>query len=305
MKQFTEYLEKLGIPGRETGELTTSKVRFPDGAQYRVEVPGIQNPEAIEALLEAANKYNIIINRITETRGIMRMTDSEIIKMCNLAKSAGAELNLSVGPRAWYDISAQRATGTPEGNRVGYRLRGSDQLVYALADVKRATDLGCRGILLYDEGFLWTLDHARKDGLIPSDTHFKLSAHCGHANPASIKIMADLGADSINPLRDLTLPILFNIRKAIDVPLDIHMDVPKSTGGIIRTYDAPEIVRIAAPVYLKSGASVFQTHAWPTTPKEAEMCAKQASLVQRMIERFYPEAIQSKPNAEGLAIPVL
>jgi len=234
----------------------------------------------------------------------MRLTDNEIGKMCSLAKSAGAELILSTGPRAYYDISAQRATGTFEGGRVAYRLRGSNQLAYALADVKRAVDLGCRGILVYDEGFLWILNNARKDVIIPADTKFKLSAHCGHGNPASVKLMVDLGADSVNVLRDLPLPILFSIRKVVKVPLDIHMDNPKSTGGFIRTYDAPEIVRIAAPVYLKSGASVFQHHAWPTSVEEAQMCAKQASLVQRMIERFYPEAVQSKPGAKGLAISV-
>ena len=60
MERFIEYLEKLGIPGHEVGELTTSKDRFPDGAQYRVEVPGIQNPEGVEGLLEATDKYNVI-----------------------------------------------------------------------------------------------------------------------------------------------------------------------------------------------------------------------------------------------------
>jgi len=73
MERFIEYLEKLGIPGHEVGELTTSKDRFPDGAQYRVEVPGIQNPEGVEGLLEATDKYNVwtptgrAINPITNT----------------------------------------------------------------------------------------------------------------------------------------------------------------------------------------------------------------------------------------------
>lgn len=305
MKKYEEYLEKLGLCGNDRGEMFTSEDRFPDGAQYRLEVPGIQSPEAVEALLEAADKYNVTINRITETRGIMRLTDDDISKMVKFTKDAGAELVLSTGPRAYYDISAQRATGTFEAGRIAYRLRGSNQLVFALADVTRAVELGCRGILVYDEGFLWILKHAREDGILPSNTIFKLSAHCGHGNPASIKILAELGADSINIVRDLPIPLMYSIRKTVKGPsLDMHIDNPKSTGGFIRTYDAPEIVRVAAPIYLKCGASVFQTHAWPTSEKEAQMCAKQASLVKSMLVRFYPEAIQSKPGAKGLAIPV-
>jgi hypothetical protein len=94
------------------------------------------------------------------------------------------------------------------------------------------------------------------------------------------------------------------LRKGASVALDLHVDNPKSTGGFIRTYEAPEIVRVAAPVYLKCGASVFGTHAWPTTEKEAKQCAKQAFLVKQMMERFYSEAVQSKPFSKDLAMPV-
>ena len=158
--------------------------------------------------------------------------------------------------------------------------------------------------MVYDEGCLWTLSELRKKEIIPKETIFKLSAHCGHGNPASIKILANLGADSINVVRDLQLPMMAAIRVANKVPLDIHVDNPKSTGGFIRTYEAPEIIRVAAPVYLKAGASVFGTHAWPTTEQEAVQCAKQASLALQAVRRFYPEAIQTVPGAKDLAIPI-
>jgi hypothetical protein len=295
MKRYEKMLESIGLPGRDAYELPTSDKRFADGAQYRIEVPGIQNPEAAKALVKATAQYGITLNRITETRGIMRLTDAEILEMIGAAKSISAELVLSVGPRAMYDTSAQYQTGTSEAGRVAYRLRGADQLARAVADVHRATELGCRYILIYDEGLLWALNQLRQKNMIPSDVKFKVSAHCGHGNPASIKLLEELGANSINAVRDLQLPMMAALRKAASIPLDLHVDNPKSTGGFIRTYEAPEIVRIAAPVYLKCGASVFATHAWPTTEKEAQQCAKQAYLAQKMIERFYPEAVQSKP----------
>jgi len=45
---------------------------------------------------------------------------------------------------------------------------------------------------------LWVVNEMRKAGELPRDIKFKLSAHCGHGNPASFKLLESLGADSIN-----------------------------------------------------------------------------------------------------------
>ncbi|MEM2687836.1 MAG: peptidase, partial [Thermoproteota archaeon] len=251
-KETRAYLRKKGLPDRDLYELPESKLRFPDGAQYRLEVPTVNTAEAMRAVLETAEKYGVVINRIDETRGIMRHTDEELEEYIQIAKDFKVELNLSVGPRAAYDLSPQRATGTMEAGRIGYRLRGMEQVVRAVEDVKRAVELGCRGILVYDEGLLWLLNEMRKDGELPKDLSFKLSAHCGHGNPVSFKVLEMLGADSINPVRDLTLPMIAAIRQAVKVPIDVHVDNPASTGGMIRTYEAPEMVRIGAPIHLKT-----------------------------------------------------
>lgn len=301
IRQFLD--EKMAIPGRDIFELPTSEQRFPDGAQYRLEIPGIQTPEALEALIEAADENGVTINRITETQGIMRKTDKTIQRMIDLSKQARIEMIMSPGPRAMYDTSAQRAKGSFESGRIAYRLRGSEQLVRALADIMRGIELGCRGFLVYDEGMLWVLGEMRKEGLIPSEVKFKVSAHCGHGCPATIKLLGNLGADSVNPVRDLEQQMMAALRKATDIPLDIHTDNPISTGGFLRTFEAPDIVRIAAPVYLKVGAIMFQTHAWSTSRETARLCVKQATLVDSMIKKYYPEAVQSKRDAQDLAVP--
>jgi antitoxin component HigA of HigAB toxin-antitoxin module len=302
-EETKKYLKKLGLPDGDRYDLPTSEKRFPDGAQYRVEVPTVNSVETLRKVFETAEKYGVTINRIDETYGIMRYTDEEIEEYVEICKEFKAELNFSVGPRAAYDLSPQRATGTPEGARVGYRLRGMDQVVRAIEDVKRAIELGVRGILVYDEGLLWLLNQMKKDEVIPRDVVFKLSAHCGHGNPVSFKVLEMLGADSINPVRDLTLPMISAIRQAVNVPIDIHVDNPKSTGGMIRTYEAPEMVRIGAPIHLKTGNSALTTHGIPTTAQEGVLMAKQAVIVARTVKKYYPEAIQSKKGAKGLAIP--
>ncbi|MBO5966547.1 MAG: peptidase [Methanobrevibacter sp.] len=290
MDETKKSLEKLGI--NEIHDDYISSKRFEDGGQYRFEVPGIQGPSALESLLNACNDYDLTIHRATQTKGIMFLLDDEISSMVDLARDAKIQLFLAVGPRAPYDTSA--TVQTEEGKRIGYRLRGYKNLLYAIEDVKRAVDLGVRGILLYDEGLLFALSKMRENGELPNDLKFKLSAHAGCSNPASAKLFESIGLDSLNPVRDLQIPMLASLRDAIDIPIDIHTENPKSTGGFIRHYEVPEMIKVASPVYLKTGGSVAKHHSWDTTDGEARQRAKQVALIRDLIERFYPEAIMSK-----------
>ena len=299
MENTRNFLKEMGI-NKVSNDYVSSK-RFDDGGQYRFEVPGIQSPKTMKALLMEAEGNNIFIHRVTQTKGIMMLSDEEISEMVALAKDYGCELFLSVGPRATYDTSA--TVHTKEGSRIGYRLRGYDNLVYAIEDVKRACRLGVRGILLYDEGLLYVLDKMRSEGEIPENVHFKLSAHAGHSNPASAKLLEQHGLDSLNPVRDLQIPMIASIRDAIDISLDLHTENPKSTGGFIRHYEVPDFIKVAAPVYLKTGGSVAANHNWDTTEAEAIARIKQIKLVKRMIDTYCPDAIPSPEDSDDLSIP--
>jgi len=290
MKKTKLSLEKLQI--RKPSHDYISNKRFSDGAQYRFEVPGIQNSSALNSLISSSEDKDIKIHRVTQTKGIMLLTDSEIEEMVALANGSKMNLFLSVGPRAVYDTSA--TAQTKEGSRIGYRLRGYDNLVYAIEDVKRAVDLGARGIVIYDEGLLYVLAKMRENGELAKDLRFKLSAHAGAGNPASAKLFESIGLDSFNPVRDLSPNMIASIREAINIPIDIHTENPTSSGGFIRHYEVPEIIKVAAPVYLKTGGSVAKHHSWDTTDSESKARVKQVELVMNMIERYYPEAIVSK-----------
>ena len=299
MNNTKDFLRQIGIDEVDSGFV--SDKRFEDGGQFRFEVPGIQSPKTMKALLDEAERQDLVIHRVTQTKGIMLLTDEEISEMVGLAKEYGCELFLSVGPRATYDTSA--TVHTKEGSRIGYRLRGYDNLVYAIEDVKRAVNLGVRGILLYDEGLLYVLNQMRENGELPENLHFKMSAHTGHGNPASAKVLESMGLNSINPVRDLQIPMLASIRNAIDIPIDLHTENPKSTGGFIRHYEVPKFIEVASPVYLKTGGSVAANHNWDTTEKEAIARIKQVKLVERMIKQYLPEAVMSPKKSADLAIP--
>ena len=291
MKETRDYLESIGIPSGDLYNLPTSEKRFPDGGQYRFEVPGIQGPAAMKALLEALDDYGIEIHRVTQTKGIMTLLDKEIETMLEYANKWKVDLLLACGPRATTDTSA--SVNTPEGVRMGYRLRGQEQIIRGVEEIRRGARLGVRSFMVYDEGLLWLLDQMRKEGFIPKDCKFKISAHTGHGNPCSAKLMEQIGANSFNPVRDIQLQMLSAIRSAIDIPIDIHTENPKSTGGFIRHYEVPEFIRVAAPIYLKTGGSVAATHSWDTTEADARKRAKQVALVKRVIDTYYADAIVS------------
>ena len=134
----------------------------------------------------------------------------------------------------------------------------------------------------------------RSKNIIPNNVKFKVSAHCGHGNPASLKLLEKLGADSINPVRDLSLPMIAALREVLDIPLDCHTDNPAGSGGFIRFYEAPEIIKIAAPVYLKTGNSIIAEHGNHASVQDSVRMVHQAAIVLEMVQRYYPEAKQSK-----------
>jgi len=152
-EQTRKALKKLGLPEGDAFDMPSSTKRFPDGAAFRIECPTVNSAETVAALLDTATKTGVTINRITETFGMFRHTAAEIKQYCKLCNEYGCELLLSTGPRATYDTGA--TVLSPQGVRVSYRLRGQEQLIRAIEDVKRGYELGCRGFLIYDEGMLW------------------------------------------------------------------------------------------------------------------------------------------------------
>jgi hypothetical protein len=297
------YVKKLGLPEGDLYDMPTSTKRFGDGAAYRIEVPTINSAEAIDGLLIRAEKNGITINRVTETFGMFRHTREEIKEMVKLCSDYGCELLMSTGPRATYDTGATVLSS--QGVRIGYRLRGMDQVLRAVEDLKRGYELGVRGFLIYDEGMLWLVGQMRKDGALPKDIIFKLSAHAGHCNPCSFKLLESLGADSINPVRDLQIPMIAALRAAVDAHIDLHMDNPPASGGFIRTYEAPEMLRVGAPLHCKTGNSMVSAHGTLTSRKDGENMATQATIIVEMLTKYIPDFKQSEKFSPDLHIPVV
>lgn len=309
MEATRRFLAQLGLPSGDAHDLPDSTKRFPDGAQYRIEIPSTEGPVALAAIIEEAKRLGVTIHRVSQGSGVMLMTDEEIREMASLALASKMEVSLFARPNAAWDISAMSLSSN--GKVLGPRLRGQDQLVYCLEDVSRAAALGIRSVLLADEGALWVADEMRRAGELPSDLQFKMSVMIGSANPASIRLMEKLGASTFNIPTDLTLAQIAAIRQAIDIPLDIYVEAPDDLGGFVRLYEIPEIVRIAAPVYIKFGLrnapNIYPSgsHIENVAVALSRERVRRAKLGMDILQRYYPDAIMSEPGAQGLALPKL
>src|SRR5262249_16901052 len=147
--------------------LPDSGRRFPDGGQFRVEIPSVEGPVAFRTVIDAGKEEGIRIHRISQGSGIMLQTDGEIEEMVALGADPDIEGCLFVGPRASWDIGVQATS--PSGAVAGGTLRGADQLVYGVEDVVRAVGLGLRSVLVADIGQLWVLGRMKRSGDLPGD----------------------------------------------------------------------------------------------------------------------------------------
>ncbi|MDP9354557.1 MAG: U32 family peptidase [Chloroflexota bacterium] len=231
--------------------MPTSEQRFPDGGQYRVEIPSVEGPGALRAVYEAADALRVPVHRVSQGSGVLLLTDDELDEMAALAAERGIEVSLFVGPRAGWDTGAMAYS--PAGRVVAPKVRGMDQLLQAVEDVKRACAHGIASVLVTDEGLLWVLSEMRAAGELPAELILKGSVMLGASNPASILLLERLGLTTFNVPSDLSLAHLAAIRAATTMPLDIYIEVPDDIGGFVRHYEIAEIVRVCAPVYLKFG----------------------------------------------------
>jgi hypothetical protein len=215
---------------------------------------------------------------------------------------------MTVGHRKAWDAGSKEIS-TPEGAMQAFRLRGSDNISYHIADILRNIDAGHRGFLVYDEGVLYILNKMRAEGIIPAETIFKFSVFGGYCSAAGAKVIESMGANSMNPISDVSLPILGSIRKAADLPLDVYLIIVDSFGGMFRAYEAPEIARVAAPCYFKfepgtSEGDIYKP--WISEDFHRNLIrekVKIAAIVMEIMQKHAPDLKTSEKGPADLVLP--
>src|SRR5258708_9412517 len=220
-----------------------------------METPTTEGPRGLERVLARAARRKVPVHRVSQASGIMLMTDDEISEMVDIGIKAAIDVNLLIGRGATYDIGAQAYTAA--GKTRGLGLRGADQLVFAMEDLKRAVRLGLRSVLVSDIGILQVIARQRSAGQLPPELIIKTSVMMAPTNPASAQILQTLGADTINIPSDLTIPQIAAMRSAIHVPIDFYVEAPDNIGGFVRYYRNPDVLRVAAPRFPKLRIAQF------------------------------------------------
>ena len=293
LEPIRDALEAIGLPRGDRFDLPTSPLSFPDGCQYRIEASGIETLDEMKALLDHARRRDAVIHRvIAMAQGTARLPMSDLKELSQLAYDGGVEVIVTPGPRSTWDTG--RHASADWGGQSGWRLRGMDNIVHYVADMQRCVEAGLRGFLLFGEDAL-SVVHRLRDGVtLPKDIIFKVSYSAGHANPAGARLLEQLGADSFNPVTDLELPMLAALRQATRLPLDLVMvagDNPMTC--LNRFWQAGEIVRVAAPCYLK-----LEVTGDPLGK------VKFAETLQDLIARTTEGLVCSGPSPKDLRIPM-
>jgi hypothetical protein len=284
-----------------------SDARFPDGAHFRIEIPSVENPDALRAVVEEARERKVPIHRASQGSGAMLLTKAELSEMAQIGADEGLEVSLFVGPREEYGVGG--AIKSPEGLILSGRLRGFHQLRYAIEDIQRAVDQGIRGFLVADTGLMEILHTMVEAGELPGSIVWKISAVLAPSNPVTFRQLVRQGGSTVNVPSDITLVELAEIRALSDAPIDLYLEAPDAMGGVVRGHELGEIATVAAPLYAKFGLR----NARPVYPAGEHLRGdvvgnvrekvRRAQIALEWLDDSALDLTISKPGAEGIGVP--
>ena len=93
------------------------------------------------------------------------------------------------------------------------------------------------------------------------------------------------------------------------VPLDLYIESPDDLGGLIRLHEVADLIRVAAPIYVKLGLRnapalyPWGQHLEGTAVAMGRERVRRARIVMERLERAGVDTRTSAPGAEGLAVP--
>jgi len=252
-EQLSDALGAAGLDeaGGWTPPPAPSSRRFGTGELWRIEIPSVEGPEALAAVVEESHARGVRVDRVSQGSGIALLSDSELQAMAEVGHAAGIEVVLWAGARASWDISAMARS--PSGATAAASARGRAALSAALEEALRAAEAGIDGVLMSDIGVLATLGRAKQAGKLPAGFVLKTSIALPTLNPAAARVYQSLGATSLNLPTDLPLADIADIRAGVEVPLDIYIEGADDFAAPLRYHEIAEIASIAAPVHLKFG----------------------------------------------------
>ncbi len=301
-------------------DLPDSSKRFPDGANYRIEVSGIETAEILEAVVDEAKKLYIPIHRaIATVQGSLFYSDSQLKELAAAARNHEVEVIICPG-----DL-ARGFFGNPNRNLNWQNIR---EAMDYIREIFRCLDFGFRGFLVWTSPMLKLLGRMRFGEALPPETIFKVSTFANSCNSCDFLSHREDGADTVNAANGLTLENLSEIRQSFgreEMPIDVHITfwqnlLKANERGrpelVVEPYDriedAPEIARVASPVYFKfeagtPGIGVYNIGPDWTFGQLAEHKRKDVRVAAEIVRRIraeYPELKLSDWTPDDLRVPM-
>lgn len=309
LRAARELLASQGLPSEEPVPPPDSAARFPDGRRYRIEIPSVEGPEALEAVLSAAADEGVRIDRISQGSGVMLLRDAELARMAELGARDGVEVVLWSGLRSAWDAGAQARASSGSVSQAS--VRGTGALAAGVEEALRAAEAGIDGVLVADLGLLAVLGGLKRSGDLPASFVLKVSISLPVANPATARTLVGLGATTLNLPVDLPLATLAAIRSVVDVPLDVYVEGSDDFAAPLRYHELAELVRAAAPVHVKfavrNAAPLYPSgaHLQALAVASARERVRRAAIAMETLARQAPELVEEPPPAvDGAAARV-
>ena len=186
---------------------------------------------------------------------------------------------------------------TTAGRIVAPKVRGADQLVQAVEDVRRSCEHGIESVLVTDEGLLEVLGELKRAGAA-TQSHSQRLDHAGSRQPSFGAEPGTARSDHLQRRRIsawLSLPRCAPRRRC----RSISTSRSPTTSAVIRHYEIAEIVRVTAPVYLKFGLrnapNIYPsgTHLEATAVSLTRERLRRAKLGLDLLHRLDPDTIMS------------
>ncbi len=288
--------------------VSASEARFADGLRYRIEIPSVEGPAALRAVVEEAAAREIPIRRVSQGSGVMMLTDGELRETAELGAEHGIEVSLFIGPRGAWDTGGQSfATGA-----VGGVARGNAGVEWCVAEVRRGLAFGIRSYLVADVGVLAELGRLKRAGDLPESLVLKTSVLLPCANPRDrAGARGARGDDDQRVHGSLSRRAGRAARRMRRSARRVRRGARTTRAGSSASTRSRMMIRAAAPVYVKLGIrnapNIYPAglHLADTAVKLARERVRRAELVVRLLRERAPELVEGRGDdaPSDLGIP--
>ena len=278
MSEIRVALAAMGLPRRRPPRPADSPKRFPDGAQYRIEIPSTEGPGCLRAVLDEAARLDVRVHRVSQGSGVFILTDDELDEMAAAARRArrGQRCSRARTPAGRLGHGAGAGRGGARRAPRAARTRSSPASTTSCGPPTH----GFRSVLIADIGVLAVFGDAARRRAAGRHAGEGVG-RCCRSRTRPPRGCSRARRNTLNLPTDLTLPQIAAIRAAVDVPIDFYVEAPDNLGGFVRHHEIPELDPRRARRSTSSSAAQRARHLSVRRAPEATAIALSRERVRR------------------------